>query len=87
MAAGDCVRAMRAFYPAFFLANLVLSSFYLDIWCTPNPVSRALPVLALLQEGSLSIDRYAHLTLNRKLLRQEQLAAHYANGAANREES
>ncbi len=56
------VSAMRAFYPAFFLANLLLASFYLDIWCTPNPTSRALPVLALLQEGTLAIDRFAHLT-------------------------
>jgi hypothetical protein len=53
---------MRAFFSAFFTANLLLASFYLDIWCTPNPVSRALPVLALLQDGTLAIDRFADLT-------------------------
>src|SRR2546425_5942248 len=48
----------RMFLSSFLLTNVILSSFYLDIWCTPNPVSRALPVLTLLQDGTLKIDKY-----------------------------
>ncbi len=47
---------------AFLAANLFLSSFYVDIWCTPNAVSRALPVLTLLENGSLAIDKYVRRT-------------------------
>ena len=47
---------------AFLAANLFLSSFYVDIWCTPNAVSRALPVLTLLENGSPAIDKYVRRT-------------------------
>ena len=47
---------------AFLAANLFISSFYVDIWCTPNAVSRALPVLTLLEDGSLAIDKYVRRT-------------------------
>jgi hypothetical protein len=50
---------------AFFCANLVLSSFYLDIWPTPNPVSRALPVLTFSQNRTLQIDKYADQTIDK----------------------
>jgi len=50
------------FMLAFLAANLFLSSFYVDIWCTPNAVSRALPVLTLLENGSPAIDKYVRRT-------------------------
>ena len=49
----------RLFLFVFFAVNLVLASYYVDLWCTPNPVSRALPVLTLLESGSFRIDSYA----------------------------
>jgi hypothetical protein len=50
---------------AFFFANVVLSAFYLDIWPTPNPVSRALPVLTFSQSRTLQIDKYADQTIDK----------------------
>jgi hypothetical protein len=46
----------------FFLVNILLSSYFLDIWPTPNCVSRALPVLAFSKDKTLKIDRYADLS-------------------------
>jgi hypothetical protein len=50
---------------SFFLANVVLSAYYLDIWPTPNPVSRALPVLTFSQNRTLQIDKYANETIDK----------------------
>lgn len=55
---------------AFLAANLFIASFYIDIWCTPNPVSRALPVLTLLDDGSLIIDKYARRTGDRSIVNE-----------------
>lgn len=55
----------RTFLAAFFVANLALSSYFLDIWTTPNPVSRALPVLTLWEDGTYRIDEYASRTLDK----------------------
>ena len=55
----------RIFLLAFLFINLFLSSFYIDIWCTPNPVSRALPVLALLEDGTLKIDKYQNMAADK----------------------
>ncbi len=52
----------KTFLFSFLLANLFLASFYIDIWCTPNSVSRALPVLTLFEEGTLRIDKYRNTT-------------------------
>jgi hypothetical protein len=41
------------------LINLLLSTYFIDLWNTPNPVSRALPVLTFSENGTLQIDRYA----------------------------
>ena len=49
----------RLFLLVFLAVNLVLASYYVDLWCTPNPVSRVLPVLTLLETGSFRIDKYA----------------------------
>ncbi len=43
---------------AFILVNLLLTVFFLDASYTPNPMSRALPVLTLFEQHSLRIDRY-----------------------------
>ena len=52
-------RSWRRFLAAFFLVNLVLASYFLDTWSTSNPVSRALPALTLVEEGTLKINTYA----------------------------
>ena len=49
----------------FFLVNIILSSYFLDIWPTPNSVSRALPVLAFSEDRTLQIDKYADLTIDK----------------------
>ncbi|MGD0278136.1 MAG: hypothetical protein ABSC11_02390 [Smithella sp.] len=49
----------------FFLVNILLSSYFLDIWPTPNCVSRALPVLAFSEDRTLKIDKYADLTIDK----------------------
>ncbi len=48
-----------------FFVNILLSSYFIDIWPTPNCVSRALPVLTFSEDGTLSIDQYADLTLDK----------------------
>lgn len=53
----------------FFLVNLLLSSYFLDIWPTPNCVSRALPVLAFSENKTLQIDQYADLTIDKSKAR------------------
>ena len=49
----------------FFLVNILLSSYFLDIWPTPNCVSRALPVLTFSEDKTLKIDKYADLTIDK----------------------
>ena len=46
----------------FFLANLLLASWFVDVWTTPNPVSRALPALTWHERGTLRINAYATMT-------------------------
>ncbi|MBN2123354.1 MAG: hypothetical protein JW821_03610 [Deltaproteobacteria bacterium] len=57
--------SIRPFLIAFFLLHLLLSAFFADTWITPNPGSRALPVRALFEEGTLRIDTYADLTMDK----------------------
>lgn len=54
-----------AFILFFFLANLLLSSYFIDIWPTPNTVSRALPVLNFSESRTLNIDHYSDFTLDK----------------------
>lgn len=49
----------KVFLLCFFIANLFLASYYVDIWTTPSGVSRGLPVFTLLEEGTFKIDKYA----------------------------
>jgi hypothetical protein len=44
---------------------LFFSSFYIDLWHTPNPVSRALPVLTFQESGSLEITPYAKVSMDK----------------------
>jgi hypothetical protein len=52
----------KVFFICFLIVNFFLASFYIDTWCTPNPVSRALPVITLLDSGTFKIDRYKNHT-------------------------
>jgi hypothetical protein len=52
------MRKRLIFLICFFLGNLVLSSWFIDTWNSPNPVSRALPVLTWGEEGTLKINTY-----------------------------
>lgn len=52
----------KIFFSAFLTANLLLASFYIDTWCTPNPVSHALPVLTLVDSSTFRIDEYQNRT-------------------------
>lgn len=50
---------MRKFYTVFFIVNLFLSYFYVDIWTTnSNTASRALPIISFFENGTLQIDKY-----------------------------
>ena len=50
---------MRKFYIVFFIVNLFLSYFYVDIWTTnSNTASRALPIISFFENGTLQIDKY-----------------------------
>ena len=49
---------MTKFWVGFIAIHLVLSAFFLDTKYSPNPISRALPILTFYEEGTLSIDKY-----------------------------
>jgi len=55
----------RHFYWWFGLGLLFFSSFYVDIWHTPNPISRALPVLTYHETSTLEIGRYQQISLDK----------------------
>ncbi len=50
------------FYISFFIANLFLATFYIDLWRNDNTTSRVLPLAAYLEQGNFQIDKYEHLT-------------------------
>jgi len=52
-------RKGRLFLATFFVTNLLLSTYFIDLWNTPNTVSHALPVLSFSHDKTLQIDRYA----------------------------
>lgn len=56
---------MRIFLICFFLFNLLLSSFYLDIWPNANTTSRALPVVTYFESGTFQINKYHELTVDK----------------------
>ncbi|MFA6923767.1 MAG: hypothetical protein WC223_05875 [Bacteroidales bacterium] len=61
----DDKRKWKVFIIVFFIVNLFLSSYFIDIWPTPNPVSRALPVLTFSESRTLIIDKYADQTIDK----------------------
>ncbi len=54
-----------SFIALFFLFNLLISSYYLDVWRNANTTSRALPVVTFFEEGTFRIDRYHELTVDK----------------------
>lgn len=56
---------MRIFILIFFLFNLFISSFYIDIWQNSNSTSRALPIITWFEEGTFKIDKYQELTVDK----------------------
>jgi len=62
------VKLPRGFLLVFFFVNLLLASFFLDAWLTPNSTSRGLPVLTLYEEGTLRIDTYSKFTVDKALV-------------------
>lgn len=65
------------FYFLFICINLLLSSYYLDVWLTPNATSRALPVLTLFENGSIRIDKYKDYSIDRS-----EVKGHYYSDKA-----
>jgi hypothetical protein len=56
----------KSTFNAYFVFGLLFfSAFYIDIWHTPNPVSRALPVLTYYETGTLEISRYQEVGLDK----------------------
>src|SRR5882672_4661325 len=52
----------------FVGANLLLSAYFLDSVPSPNPTSRALPVLTLYEEGTYAIDTYEKFTMDKSFV-------------------
>lgn len=56
---------MKKFLLVFFLINLFLASFYLDIWINANTTSRALPIITYFENGTFKIDKYHEKTCDK----------------------
>ena len=52
----------------FVAVNLLLSAYFLDSVPSPNPTSRALPVLTVYEEGSYAIDTYEKFTMDKSFV-------------------
>jgi hypothetical protein len=52
----------------FVAVNLVLSAYFLDAVPSPNPTSRALPVLTIYEEGHYAIDTYEKSTMDKSFV-------------------
>jgi hypothetical protein len=50
------------------VVNLLLAGYFLDSVPSPNPTSRALPVLTLYQEGRYAIDTYEKFTMDKSFV-------------------
>ncbi len=53
------------FYGYFIVGLFIFSIYFVDIWHTPNPVSRALPVLTYNESKTLEITKYEQLSLDK----------------------
>jgi len=70
-------RGRKWFYVLFICFNLLLSSYYLDIWLTPNATSRVLPILALFENKTIQIDKYKDYTIDKS-----EVKGHYYSDKA-----
>ena len=52
----------------FVVVNLLLSAYFLDAVPSPNPTSRALPVLTIYEEGHYAIDTYEKATMDKSFV-------------------
>src|SRR5262245_55150881 len=52
----------------FLTANLLLAGYFLDAIPSPNPTSRALPILTLHEEGRYAIDTYEKETMDKSFI-------------------
>lgn len=52
----------------FLAANLILAGYFLDAIPSPNPTSRALPILTLHEEGRYAIDTYEKETMDKSFI-------------------
>jgi hypothetical protein len=52
----------------FVAVNLLLSAYFLDAVPSPNPTSRALPVLTIYEEGRYAIDTYEKSTMDKSFV-------------------
>ena len=52
----------------FVAVNLLLSAYFLDAVPSPNPTSRALPVLTIYEEGTYAIDTYEKFTMDKSFV-------------------
>ncbi len=59
---------MRLFFIVFFLVNLFLASFHMDLWHNMNATSRALPVITYFENGSFKIDKYQEKTCDKSFV-------------------
>lgn len=58
----------KFFLTVFFLFNLLLSSYYIDVWHNSNTTSRVLPVLSVVRDGTLQIDKYSDKTIDKSFV-------------------
>jgi hypothetical protein len=60
--------SMRLFLAGFFIINLFLSSFYIDVWVNANTTSRALPIITYFESGTFRIDKYHKKTCDKAFI-------------------
>lgn len=53
------------FYAYFIIGLFIFSIYFVDIWHTPNPISRALPVLTFNESKTLEITKYEKISLDK----------------------
>ena len=59
---------MKKFTIYFILINLFFASFYLDSWQNANTTSRVLPVLSIVDLGTMRIDSFADKTIDKSFV-------------------
>ena len=56
------------FFLVFIALNLFLTCFYIDTWDNANTTSRAISVIAIVDEGTLAIDNYQEKTYDKAFI-------------------